>query len=161
MHAFDGEAYDIDRREREVTAPDRCFRTETILEYTGTASHGRYLVDIALRIVRFPILALVEGRVEIQEVREETTGGDLAGQLVKIVVAVFRQIAYASFLFPYLDREDSRLTVADPAICAFQYLTDDTASFGRSVRSVINRTEYHLVTTTGMDGVHIMNKGFH
>ena len=119
LHALDSQSHDIDRREREITPSDRSLRSETILEYTGTAPHGRYLVDIALRIVRFPILALVEGRVEIQEVREETTGGDLAGQLVKIVVTVFRQIAYASFLFPYLDREDSGLAVTYASVSAF------------------------------------------
>ena len=119
MHALDSQSYDIDRREGDITSSDRSLWSETVLEYTGTASHGRYLVDIALRVVRIPILALVEGRVEIQEVREEATGGDLAGQLVKIVVTVFRQIAYASFLFPYLDREDSGLAVTYASVSAF------------------------------------------
>ena len=42
-----------------------------------------------------------------------------------------------------------------------QYLANDTASFGRSVRSVIDGTEYYLVASTRMDGVHIVDKGFH
>ena len=102
-------------------------------------------MDIALRIVRIPIFALVEGRVEIQEVREETTGGDLAGQLVKIVVTVFRQIAYASFLFPYLDGEDGGFSVSYPLIGAFQQLADDAAPLGRGVCAVVDGAEHHLV----------------
>ena len=161
VHAFDSEAYDIDCREREVTAADRCFRTEAVLEYTRAASHGRNFVHITLRIIGTPVFALVECRVEVEEVREETASCNLAGKLVKVVVTVFRQIAYPAFLFPYLNREDGRFAIADSAICAFQYLANDTASFGRSVRSVIDGTEYYLVASTRMDGVHIVDKGFH
>lgn len=57
------------------------------------------LVHITLWVVCTPFFALVECCVEVEEVREETAGCHLTGKLVKIVVAVFRQITYASFHF--------------------------------------------------------------
>jgi hypothetical protein len=43
-------------------------------------------VLVAFRVIGFPVLALVEGGVQVQEVREETACGDLAGKLVEVVV---------------------------------------------------------------------------
>ena len=102
---------------------------------------------VAFRVIGFPVLALVEGGVQVQEVREETACGDLAGKLVEVVVAVFGQIAYAAFLFPYLNREYGCFAVTYTLIGAFQKFADDAASFGGCICAVIDRTEYYLVAT--------------
>ena len=104
----------VDCGERQVAASDGCLGAETVFEYACTASHGGYFVLVAFRVVGFPVVTLVEGGVQVQEVREETACGDLAGKLVEVVVAVFGQIAYAAFLFPYLNGEDGRFAVAQP-----------------------------------------------
>ena len=81
-HAFDGQADNVDGGERDVSPSDGCFGTEAVFEYACTASHGSYFVFVAFRVIGFPILTLVEGGVQVQEVGEETAGGDLACQLV-------------------------------------------------------------------------------
>ena len=79
VHALDGKAYDVDGRERKVAAADRRFLAETVFKYTGAASHCRYLILIALRVVGIPFLVGVERSVEVEEVREETACRHLAG----------------------------------------------------------------------------------
>ena len=147
-HALYGKAHNVDCGERQVAASDGCLGAETVFEYTGTASHGSNFMLVAFRVIGFPVLALVEGGVQVQEVREETACGDLAGKLVEVVVAVFGQIAYAAFLFPYLNGEDGRFAVAHALVRAFQQFADDAASFGGSIRTVVDGAEYHLITAT-------------
>ena len=118
-------------------------------------------MHITLRIIGTPVFALVECRVEVEEVREETASCNLAGKLVKVVVTVFRKVVYPSFLFPDLNRENRRGFITHSPVGRTQQLSNDTTSFGRSVRSVIDGTEYYLVASTRMDGVHIVDKGFH
>ena len=60
---------------------------------------------------------LIECGVKVEEVREESSCGYLAGELVQVVVLVFRQVAYPALLLPYLDREDGRGAVPDPLVC--------------------------------------------
>ncbi len=79
------------------------FSAPTVFEYTCAAPHGRDFPLVTLRIVGTPLLVLVEGSVEVEEVREETTGSYLAGQLVEVVVAIFLQIVYATLFLPDLD----------------------------------------------------------
>jgi len=147
VHAFDCQTYDVDRRERQVAASDRCFRSETVFEYAGTASHSRHFVFVTFGIVGSPVFMLVECGIQVQEVREEAAGSHFAGQFIQVIVPVFRQITYAPFLFPYLDRENGGFTVADTPVCAFQQFTDYAAAFGGRIRSVVDRAEYHLVST--------------
>lgn len=127
VHALNAQTDDVDGRERDVAASDGGLRSETVFEYTGTASHGSNFMLVAFRVIGFPVLALVEGGVQVQEVREETPCRHLAGQLVEVVVAVFRQVAHTPFLFPYLDGEDGGFSVSYPLIGAFQQLADDAA----------------------------------
>ena len=94
--------------------PMEVFGPKRFSEYTGTASHGSNFMLVAFRVIGFPVLALVEGGVQVQEVREETPCRHLAGQLVEVVVAVFRQVAHTPFLFPYLDGEDGGFSVSYP-----------------------------------------------
>ena len=88
-HALDGEFHDIDGRETQVTTSDAGLLAPTVFEYTCAATHGRDFPLVTLRIVGTPLLVLVESSVEVEEVREETTGCYLAGQLVEVVVAIF------------------------------------------------------------------------
>ena len=145
VHTLDSYADNIDGRERDVAASDGGLRSETVFEYTGTASHGSNFMLVAFRVIGFPVLALVEGGVQVQEVREETPCRHLAGQLVEVVVAVFRQVAHTPFLFPYLDGEDGGFSVSYPLIGAFQQLADDAAPLGRGVCAVVDGAEHHLV----------------
>ena len=49
---------------------------------------------------------LVVCGVEVDEVGKEAPCCDFAGEAVEVVVGVAGQVAYASFLFPYLYGED-------------------------------------------------------
>ena len=91
---------------------------------------------------------VVERSVEVHEVREESTCRYLTCELIKVVVAVLRKVAYASLLLPDLDWEDSCRAVSYTLICGVEELTDNTTSLGRSVSTIVDRTEHHLVTTT-------------
>ena len=102
-------------------------------------------MQIALRIVGTPFIALVECGVEVQEVGEEPSGRDLACQLVEIEVTVFGQIVHAAFLFPYLYGENGRFAAAHAFVGAEQQFAHDAAPFGRGVCSVVDRREDHLV----------------
>ena len=101
-----------------------------------------------VRVIRFPVGILVERGVKVQEIREETSRGNLAGELVEVIVRVFRKIADAPFLFPYLDREDGGAAVSHTLVCGVQNLPDDATSFGGNIGSIVYRTEYHLVAST-------------
>ena len=103
----------------------------------------------------------VERGVQIDEIRKKTTGRHLAGILVKVVVAVGRQIAHTPLLFPDLNREDSRFAVAHPFVSTTQDFANDATPLGRGIRTVVHGTEHHLISATGMDGIHIVDKGFH
>ena len=116
---------------------------------------------ISLRIVLSPRVILVEGGVEVEEVREETPCAHLAGELVEVVVRVFRQIAHTSLLLPYLDRENSRRAVSDAFIGRIEHLPDDAAALCGGVGSVVDGTEHHLVSATGVYCVHIVDKSLH
>ena len=148
VHALDGQTDDVDGGERQVSSSDRRLRTETVLEDAGAASHGGYFVQVSLRVVGLPFLALVEGGIQVEEVGEEATGCYLAGQLVEVVVAIVRQIADAPFLFPDLDGEDGSFAIAHTAVGAVQQFADDAASFGRGVCTVVDGAEHDLVSTT-------------
>ena len=161
LHAFDGEADNIYRRERNISPADRSFRAKTILEDARAAAHRRHFVEVAFRVVGAPRLVLVEGRVEIQEVGEKAAGRNLARQLVEVVVAVGRQIADAAFLFPYLDGEDGGFAIAHAPVRRFQQLADDATPLGGSIRTVVDGAEDNLVATAGMDGIHVMDKRLH
>ncbi len=88
-HALDGEFHDIDGRETQVTTSDAGLLAPTVFEYTCAATHGGDFPLVTLRIVGTPLLVLVECGIEVEEVREETTGCYLASQLVEVVVAIF------------------------------------------------------------------------
>ena len=105
-------------------------------------------MDISLGIIRFPFRRLVERSVKVEEVGEEPSCGDLASELVKVVVAVFGKIAHAPLLLPDLDGEYCGRTIADTLISGVEDLTDYASSFGGGVRSVIDGREDHLVTAT-------------
>ena len=160
-HAFDCQTDNIHGRETDIAPSYRSLRSEPVLENTCAAAHCRHFMHISLRVISPPFRALVECRVEVQEIREETSCGNLAGELVKVIVRVFRQIADAALLLPDLDREDGSGTIADTFVCRVEDFPDDAASLGRSVRSVVYRAEYHLVAASGVNRVHVVNECLH
>ena len=147
VHALYGDTDNIDCGERDVSPSDRSLWAEAVFEYTCTASHSSYLVFVAPWVVGFPVFTLVESGVQIQEVWEEATCGYFAGQLVEIVITVFRQVTHAAFLFPYLNGEYSCLAVSYSLICTFQQFANDAATFGRGICSVVDRAEHYLVSS--------------
>ena len=161
VHTLNSQLHNIYRREREVASSNGGAGTETVLKYAGTAAHRGHLVNIALRIVSTPIGVLVVSGVEIQEIGKESASRHLTCQLIQVEVTVLRQIVYATFLLPYLDGEDSRLAIADALVGRQQYLAHDATSLGTGVRSVVDTGKDHLVATTRMDGVHIVNESLH
>ena len=128
VHTLDGEFDDIDGCERKVTATDRGLWSESVLEYTCTASHGSNLVLISLWIICSPELVMVERSVEVYEVREESSCRNLACELVKIVVAVLWKVAYSSLLFPDLDREDCCRAITNTFVCCVENFADHATS---------------------------------
>lgn len=127
LHGLDAEFDDVDGREGEVAAADGGLRTELVAVDAGAAAHGRHFMDVALRVVGLPGVVLVVARVEVEEVREETAGGYLAGELVEVVVRVLREVADAAFFLPDLDREDGGAAVADAEIGRVEDFADDAA----------------------------------
>ena len=153
--------HDIDGGEREITTPDAGTGTKTVLEDTCATAHRGYLMHETLRIVGTPVRILIERGVEVQEIGEETTRRDLTGQLIEVEVAVFRQIVHAPFLLPDLDGEDGSLAIAHTFVGGEQDLAHHTTALGTGVCSIVYAGEDHLVTTTRVDGVHIMDEGLH
>ena len=160
-HALYGKPYQIDGGKREIAPTDRGLFTETIFKNAGTASHCGNLVFIPFGIIFPPQLVPVERCIEIDEIRKKATSGYFAGIPIQIVITIGGQITYPSFLFPYLYGEYGRRAVPYSLISAYQYLTDYTTSFGRSIRSIIDRTENDLIPPSGMYGIHIVNKRLH
>ena len=103
----------------------------------------------------------VECCVEVEEIGEEAAGGNLAGELIEVVVTVAGAEVDASFLFPYLNGEDGRGAVADPLVGGAQQLADNAAAFGRGVGAIVDGGEHHLVASARVDGVHVVDEGFH
>ena len=161
VHALYGELYDIDCREADVATTNACTGTEAVLEDTGAAAHGGNLVDVALGIVGAPVGILVVGSVEVQEVGEETTGRDLACELIEVVVGVCGQVAHAALLLPYLNGEDSCHARAYTFVGAVEYLADDASAFCTRVCAVVNRREDHLIAAAAVDGIHVVDERLH
>ncbi len=159
--ALEGQTYDVDGREREVTTSDRGLGSETVLEYTCTATHCSTLVLIALGIVDIPCIVLVVGSIEVDEVGEETASRYLASILVEVVVAILGQVAHATLLLPDLNGEDGCLTTTYTLVGRAQQLADDATTLGRGVRTVVDAGEYHLITTTAVNGVHVVDESLH
>ena len=161
VHTLDGQAHDVDGREGEVTATDTGLGAETVLEHAGTATHGGTLVLVALGIVDVPLLVVVVWGVEIDEVGEETACCHLTGILVEVVVAVGGQITHAALLLPYLYGEDGSFAIAHTLVGTLKQLAYDAASLGTGVRTVVDGREHHLVATTRMYSVHIVDERLH
>ena len=160
-HTFDGKAHNIDGAERDVATADRGLRTEAVFKHAGAATHCSDFVVVAFGIVGTPKFVLVESGVEVHEVREETASGHLARILVQVVVAVAREVAHATLLLPDLDREDGSAAVAHTLVGAAEKFADNAAAFCAGVGTVVDGAKHHLVATTGVYGVHIMDKRLH
>lgn len=160
-HAFDSDAHNVDGREREVASANRSFFAETVFKDACAASHSCYFIDVAMGVISVPFFVLIESSVEVDEVGEETTSGDFASLLVKIVVAVGGKVVYAAFLFPDLDRENGGSSVSDAFIGGLQEFANDATAFGGGVGAVVYRGENDLVSAARVDSVHVVDKGFH
>ena len=137
-HTLNGQAHNVDGRERQITSSHRCFHTELILKHACSAAHGCHFVHITLRIVCPPRITLIESGIQIEEVGEETACRNLTSQFVKVVVPVVFQIVNTPFLFPYLDRKDSRFAVTHTVISAVQQLAYHAPTLCRGIRSIVN-----------------------
>lgn len=104
---------------------------------------------------------LVECGIEIDEIGEEAPCCDFAGEFVKVVVAVFGKIAHSALLFPYLNREDGSSAVAYTLVSRVEEFADNAATFGRSIRAVVDGTEDNLIAAAAVDCVHVVDKRFH
>ena len=160
-HALDGKTHNVDGTEGKVATPNGSLWTKTIFVHAGATSHRCHFVIVTMRVIGTPLLTLVVGGIEVEEVREETTGSDLASQLIEVVVAVLRQIVHTTLFLPNLNREDGGLTIAHTFERALQQFAHDATSFGTCVGSVIDGRENHLIATARVDGVHVVDEGFH
>ena len=128
----------VDGREAQVSATDAGLWSESVLKHTCAASHCGHLVYVALWVVGLPLLVLIECSVQIQEVREESAGCNLTGQLIEVEVAILGQIVHAALLLPYLNGEDGGLAVTHALVGAQQYLAHHAAALGTCVGSVVD-----------------------
>lgn len=160
-HTLDGELHDIDSGETEVATAYARLRSESVLEDTGAASHRGDLPTRTVGIVSTPVLILVEGGIEVEEIGEEAARRHLASELVEVIIRILRQIVDASLLLPNLDGEDGRLAIAHALIGRFEYLAHHTTAFGRSVGAIIDGGEDDLIATTGVDRIHIVDERLH
>ena len=161
LAALQGQLYDVDGREAQVTTTDTGLRSESVLEHTCAASHRSHLVHKALRIVGTPLAVLVKAGIQIQEVREESAGCNLTCQLIQIEVTILGQVVHAALLFPDLNGEDGCFAVTHTLVGAQQYLAHHATALGTGVGTVVDTREHHLVTTTRVDCVHIVDKCLH
>ena len=74
----------------------------------------------------------------IEEVGKKTACRNLTSQFVKVVVPVAFQIVNTPFLFPYLDRKDSRFAVTHTVISAVQQLAYHAPTLCRGIRSIVD-----------------------
>ena len=118
-------------------------------------------MDIAFGVVSTPFSILIIGGIQIQEVGEEPACRHLTSQLIEVKVTVFWQIVHATLLFPYLDGEDSRFAITHTFVSGKQDFAHDATTFCTRIRTIVDTGEHHLVTTTRMDGVHIVDEGLH
>ena len=160
-HALDGQFDDVDGTEAQVAASDARLRAEAVLEHTCTAAHRSALPLESLRVVGLPVLVLVEGRIQVDEVGEETSCRHLACILVQVIVPVGGQIADAALLLPYLYGEDGCFAIAHTLVGALENLSDDASSLGTGVRSIVDAAEYHLVSSAAVYGVHVVDECLH
>ena len=179
---FDGQARQVHGRERQVSSAQRGLFAVQVFEYTGAAAHGCQFVAVAFGVVCPPRLVLVERGVQEHEVREECLGSGAAGFQEQVEVRSFERdfsvhgcfeifhgpsviglgIGDAVFNLENLYRENRHFSTGTQAFNGgIQQFFDDHASFGRGVGSVIDRAEYHLITSTGMHGVQVMDESFH
>ena len=80
----------------------------------------------------------VESGVQVDEVREEAARGHFAGLMIEVIVGVSRFIVDPALLFPDLYRENCGGTVTYPLVSGGEQFADDAATFGGSVRAVID-----------------------
>lgn len=80
-HTLDGELHDIDSGETEVATAYARLRSESVLEDTGAASHRGDLPTRTVGIVSTPVLILVEGGIEVEEIGEEAARVTLQASL--------------------------------------------------------------------------------
>ena len=161
IHTFYRQPNDIDCRKRNISTPYRRFFSETIFKNAGTTSHCRHFIFITLRIIDTPFFMIIESCIQIQEIRKKTTGTYLTCQFIKVIIPVFRQVTYSTFFLPYLYGKNSCRPVTYTFIRRSQQFTNDATPFGRSIGSVINRTEHNLIASPRMNRIHVMNKSFH
>ena len=147
IHAFNSQTHNIDSGERKITTTNGGLWTETVFEHTCTTSHSSHLVDIALGVVGTPLTVLIIRGIKIQEIGEETTSRYLTGQLIEVVIRILRQIINASLLLPYLNGENGCLSVTHSLIGGKQNFSHNATSFGRSISTIVDRREHHLITT--------------
>ena len=161
VHALDGQTHNVDGRERQVAATDGGLFAKSVLKHAGAASHRGHLMLVALGIVGAPLLVVVVGGVQIDEIGEETPCSHLAGELIEVIVGVTGLVAHAGLLFPDLNGENGRGTVAHATISRFKKLADDATSLGTGVGAIVDGAEHDLVATARVDGVHVVDKGLH
>ena len=133
LHHLDCKSHDIYSGERKITAPHRCLFSESVLKHACAASHGCHFVKIALGVFCIPKFVTVVCGVKIQEVREESSCSDFAGQFIEVIVRVFWKIADSSFFLPYLDWEYSGCPVAHAFISGVEQFPYHASSFGGCV----------------------------
>ena len=119
-HTLNCQTHDVDCREREVASCNRCLLTKAILENSCATTHCRYLILVAFRVIFIPLFVFIICRIKVYEVWEETTSSNLTSELIEVVIFILGQIAYSSFLFPYLNWEYGSRATSYTLVCGLQ-----------------------------------------
>ena len=118
-------------------------------------------MHVALGIVGTPVAVLIKGGIQVQEIREESASCYLAGQLIQVEVAILGQVVHATLLFPDLNGEDGCLAITHTLVGAQQNLAHYATALGTGIGTVVDTREHHLVTTTRVNRIHIVDKCLH
>ena len=156
---FEAQTGQVDGSEAEVAAAagGLAIFVVHVAEHAGAAAHVGYFGVV---VARFVVLQVV-GRVQKTEVGEESQGGNLHGQLEKIVVGVLRIIVDAFLDLEDLHGEDGGFAVAEARLGGQQQVSGGHAAFGGNVGAVVDGTEGHLRAGAGVHGVEVVDEGFH
>ena len=161
MIRFKCGTYKVNGSEREIAAGHRSLFSVAVSKDTGTASHSCTFITPTLRIIRIPLGMNVKGGVKVNEVGKETASSYLTRQKEQIIVGIAGICRYTRLELPDLDWEDRRFVVSYAVVGGFKELTNDEASFRGCICSVIDGRKNDLISSSGMDHVHVMDERFH
>ena len=112
-------------------------------------------------VITWLIVLKVKWSVDKSKVREEAFCGNFHTALEEVVVWIFWIIVNTFFDFENADWENWSFTFTKTIHSCFkQVFADETTSWS-NISTEVNRSEWHLSTSTRVHSVEVMNEAFH